>query len=244
MLLKYLNRCYDTLCSQTFQDWEAIFVDDGSIDETPKILDEFAAADSRVVVIHKKNAGVSSARNDGIKRAHGAYIHFMDVDDVLDANYYEYLLDCADDADIVCSGFFSNSKYAVNLLYKKQRELKTLFGKLFWSQALIRSFVWRYLFKTEFIKQNKLFFDTNLISQEDAVFVLQALLISKQIVIVPDVNYHYMFNENSALNKKDKKHREKLKLQYKFGKKYRQQYAIKNHVAILWYLRKLIKIFF
>lgn len=241
---KYLTRCYDTLCSQTFQDWEAIFVDDGSTDESPKILDEIASHDSRVVVIHKKNAGVSSARNEGIKRAHGAYIHFMDVDDVLDANYYEYLLNCADDADIVCSGFFSNSKYAVNLLYKKQRELKTLFGKLFWSQALIRSFVWRYLFKTEFIKQNKLSFDTNLISQEDAVFVLQAFAVPNRFIIVPNVNYHYLFNADSALNKKDRAHHDKLKIQYKIGKNFKRKYVHDNHVSFLWWFRKVIKWFF
>jgi len=241
---KYLPRCLDSLRGQSFQNWNAICIDDGCSDNSGAILDEYAARDKRFVVIHKKNAGVSAARNDGIKKADGDFIHFMDADDIIDSDYYEKMIEFIGDADIVCSGYVSDSKYSADLVYKKRHVLKTLFGKLFWTQALIKSFVWRYLFKTEFIKQNKLFFDTNLISQEDAVFVLQALLISKQIVIVPDVNYHYMFNENSALNKKDKKHREKLKLQYKFGKKYRQQYAIKNHVAILWYLRKLIKIFF
>ena len=147
---KYLSRCLDSLRKQTFKNWQAIFIDDGSSDNSGVILDKFVATDNRVVVIHKKNGGVSAARNDGIKKANGKYIHFMDVDDEIDADYYETMLNNALDADIVCSGFISNSKYSADLIYKKQHVMKTLFGKLFWSQALIKSFVWRYLFKTDF----------------------------------------------------------------------------------------------
>jgi CDP-glycerol glycerophosphotransferase len=150
----------------------------------------------------------------------------------------------SDNADIVCSGFVSNTKYSDNLTYNKKHILTTLLGKLFWTQALQKSFVWRYLFKTEFIKKNKLHFDINLISQEDAVFVLQSFVVANKVIIVPNVNYHYMFNENSALNKKDTKHREKLKQQYKIGKEYRKKYAKENNVFILWRMRKLLKIFF
>ena len=241
---KYLPMCLDSLLKQTFKNWIAICIDDGSTDETATILDHYANKDKRFFVIHKKNAGVSAARNDGIKKADGEYIHFMDADDVLDNNYYEEMLKVSSGADIVCSGFVSNSKHSANLVYKKHRILNTLFGKLFWSQALIKSFVWRYLFKTDFIKKHKLGFDTKLMSQEDAIFVLQSMRVANQVIIVPNVNYHYLFNEDSALNKKDKKHHDKLKKQYKIGKEYRKNYAKKNHVAFLWYFRKLIKIFF
>ena len=240
---KFLSRCLDTLQQQTFTDFQVIFVDDGSTDESPKILDLFAAQDNRVLVIHKKNAGVSAARNDGINHAIGTYIHFMDVDDVLDEHYYEYMLNNAKNADVVCSGFVSNSKYSADLVYKKSHVLTTLFGKLFWSQALIKSFVWRYLFKTEFIKNNNLRFDTNLISQEDAIFVLQSFVVANKLVVVPNVNYHYLFNENSALNKKTPEHRAKLKQQYKIGKNFKRQYVAQNHVAFLWWFRKIIKWF-
>ena len=241
---KYLARCWLSLKNQTFKDWQAIFVDDGSVDKTARILDKYLAKDKRVVVIHKKNMGVSAARNDGIKKAKGDYIHFMDVDDEIDADYYEKMIKFANNIDIVCSGFVSNSKYSSNLMYEKQRVLKTLFGKLFWSQALIKSFVWRYLFKTDFLRKNKLRFDTALISQEDAVFVLNALAVSGELVIVPNTNYHYLFNSDSALNKKTKEHREKLKKQYKIGKAFRKQYAKNNNVMLLWNFRKIIKLFF
>ena len=241
---KYLSRCLDSVLAQTCRDWQVICIDDGSTDDTGIILDKYAKHDKRFIVVHKKNAGVSAARNDGIDLARGEYIHFMDADDVIDSNYYETMVSAGRGFDMICSGFVSNSKYSDNLQYAHGHNIKTLFGKLFWSQALLKSFVWRYLFRTEFIKKNKLYFDTNLISQEDAIFVLQSLLISGDMLIVPNVNYHYIFNNDSALNKKDKKHREKLKQQYKMGKAYRKQYARDNNVMFLWRFRKIIKLFF
>ena len=241
---KFLHRCLETLEHQTFSDWTAIFIDDGSMDDTGKILDGFAANDARITVIHKKNAGVSAARNDGIKYATGEYIHFMDVDDVIDADYYECMVKNAGRADIVCSGFVSNSKYSADLVYGRKHVVTGLFGKLFWTQALIKSFVWRYLFKTDFIKKNNLLFDTSLISQEDAVFVLSCFVDANKIVIVPNTNYHYLFNNNSALNNRDARHRAMLKQQYAFGKQFRKQYAKENNVMFLWRFRKIIKLFF
>lgn len=243
---KYLPRCLDSLLKQTFQDWVAICVDDGSTDDTAVVLDEYAARDKRFVVVHKKNAGVSAARNDGIKLAKSEYVHFMDADDILDNDYYAEIIKTAGqiDADIYGTGFVSNSKYSADLVYKKQHVMKTLFAKLFWSQALVKSFVWRYVFKTDFIKKNKLCFDTSLISQEDAIFVLDSFVVADKIVMVPNVNYHYIFNVNSALNKKDRAHHDKLKQQYKIGKQYKVQYVRKNKVMSLWRFRKLIKLFF
>lgn len=241
---KYLPDCLESLKKQTMKDWIAICIDDGSTDETPAILDKFAKKDKRFIVVHKKNAGVSAARNDGIKKANSEYTHFMDADDILDNDYYEKMLKASSNADMVCSGFVSNSKHSSNLTYKRQHVSSTLFGKLFWSQALIKSFVWRYLYKTDFIKKNKLKFDTSLISQEDAIFVLQSFALANKLVIVPNVNYHYVFHDTSALNIKDKKHHDKLKQQYKIGKQFRKHYAKDNDVILLWKFRKLIKLFF
>jgi len=241
---RFLPRCLESLQKQTFADWQAVLIDDGSVDDTGIIADKFAKSDNRITVVHKKNAGVSAARNDGIKLVNGQYIHFMDADDVIDKDYYEQMLKYANDADMICSGFVSNNKRFPDLRYKKMHVLKTLFGKLFWTQALLQSFVWRYLFKTDFIKKNDLIFDTNMISQEDAIFVLKAIRVSDKISIVPNVNYHYMFNEDSALNKPDKKHHEKLKKQYKIGKQFRKNFVRQNNVVMLWYLRKIIKLFF
>ncbi len=242
---KYLRRCLDSVKNQTFKDWNAICIDDGSPDNSGKIADEYAACDKRFIVIHKKNAGVSAARNDGIKRATGKYIHFLDADDWIDSNYYEQMLRFADEtcADITCSGIISNTKYSSNIKYHRVHVLGGLRSKLFWTRAISDSFVWRYLFKTDFVKSNKLLFDTKLISQEDTLFVLNAIKLANWITITPDVYYHYMFNETSALNSRDIAHHTKMKKHYKIGRQYRKQYAIDNGVYSLWFFRKVIRFF-
>ena len=88
---KYIHKCIDSILAQTFTDFELILVDDGSPDNCGKICDEYAKEDSRIVVIHKDNGGVSDARNIGISRANGEYIGFVDSDDYIDKDMYKNL---------------------------------------------------------------------------------------------------------------------------------------------------------
>lgn len=83
-VVPYLRECLDSVLAQTFTDWEAICVDDGSTDGSGSILDEYAVCDRRFRVIHQTNAGVSVARNVGMLNAVGGYITFLDGDDVYD----------------------------------------------------------------------------------------------------------------------------------------------------------------
>ncbi len=87
----YLERCVESILSQTYGNLEIILVDDGSTDDCGKICDSYAKKDSRIVVIHKKNGGLSDARNAGIEIAKGEYITFVDSDDYVDTDYVEYL---------------------------------------------------------------------------------------------------------------------------------------------------------
>lgn len=89
---KYIHQCVDSILSQTFRDFELILVDDGSPDNCPAICDEYAAKDNRVRVIHKKNSGLSSARNAGLAISSGAFIVFVDSDDWLREDALEVLL--------------------------------------------------------------------------------------------------------------------------------------------------------
>ena len=88
----YLETCLDSLLSQTFQDWEAVCIDDGSSDESPAMLDRYAARDARFKVVHQKNGGVSNARNTGLKLARGTYIQMLDPDDWAEPDMTERLL--------------------------------------------------------------------------------------------------------------------------------------------------------
>lgn len=242
---KFLRRCLDSLLNQTFQKWQAICIDDGSPDSSGKILDEYAARDTRFVVIHKKNAGVSAARNDGIKSADGDFIHFLDADDWIDDDFYAHMIAVANDtnADMVVSGFVSDNKYTKPIIYNQVSVLRTMWQKMRGTFALTDSYVWRYLFRKNFIKKYKLKFDTNLIAQEDTIFVLNAIAMANLVAVVPYVKYHYMFNENSALNSRDVAHHARVKAQYKIGKKYRRDFAKKYNLMWLWRCRKIINHF-
>ena len=83
---QYLSRCLDSVISQNFNDMEIICINDGSKDASLRILEEYAGKDSRIVIIDKKNAGVSAARNDGIAAAKGEYLAFLDGDDFWEAD--------------------------------------------------------------------------------------------------------------------------------------------------------------
>ena len=80
---KYLRRCLDSVLHQTFTDWQAICVDDGSPDKSGEIAEEYASCDKRFVVVHKENGGLSDARNAGLPKATGEYIMYLDSDDFI-----------------------------------------------------------------------------------------------------------------------------------------------------------------
>lgn len=102
---QYLDDCLISIINQTYKNLEIILIDDGSTDKSGKICDEYAKKDSRIIVIHKENGGVSSARNAGLRIAKGAYIGFVDPDDWIAEDMYEVLYSNAKkyDADVsVC----------------------------------------------------------------------------------------------------------------------------------------------
>ncbi len=100
---KYLRRCLDSVLNQTFSDWEAICVNDGSPDNSPAILAEYAAKDERFKIVNKENGGLSDARNAGMKVAEGDFILFLDSDDFIHPQTMEisHFLATRDGSDIV-----------------------------------------------------------------------------------------------------------------------------------------------
>ena len=83
---KYLDRCIESVCDQTYKNLEIILVDDGSTDNCPKKCDNWAKKDKRIIVIHKINGGLSDARNAGLDVATGKYVYFLDGDDSIETN--------------------------------------------------------------------------------------------------------------------------------------------------------------
>lgn len=105
---KYLRQCIESIKMQTFENWELILVDDGSLDNSGSICDEYAQSDNRIKVVHKENGGVSTARNFGLAIAAGKYISFIDSDDYIVPKFFEIMLEklLTYKADIVRCGFY------------------------------------------------------------------------------------------------------------------------------------------
>jgi hypothetical protein len=89
---KYLKQCLDSIVDQTLEDLEIVLVDDGSVDSSGTICDEYAKKDTRIRVIHKENGGLSDARNAGLKYVTSPYVGFIDSDDYIDLDFYCGLL--------------------------------------------------------------------------------------------------------------------------------------------------------
>ena len=89
---QYLEQCIDSIINQSYKNLEIILVNDGSTDNSKNICDYYSEIDKRIKVVHKKNGGVSSARNTGIDIATGDYIAFVDSDDYLELNMYETMI--------------------------------------------------------------------------------------------------------------------------------------------------------
>ena len=142
---KYLERCVASLRSQTLRDVEIILVDDGSPDSCPEMCDALAEQDSRIRVIHKKNGGLSSARNAGLKVASGKYVGFVDSDDDVEPDMYEKMLSVieSENVDFVMSDYLripaSGSPYLKTLnlrpgRYDKAALREEIFPSLIWAR--------------------------------------------------------------------------------------------------------------
>ena len=104
---KYLRTCLDSIIAQSYQNWEAILVDDGSPDNCPAIIDEYASREARMRTVHRENGGQSAARNSGLRTVQGAYVAFLDSDDFWHPDHLKNMMEVSlkEDADIVQCSF-------------------------------------------------------------------------------------------------------------------------------------------
>jgi len=158
---QYIHRCVDSILAQTYKNLEIILVNDGSPDQCGEIADLYSEKDERVVVIHKKNGGLSDARNAGMHSATGEYTLFVDSDDWLDGNMIQTLVNIslAHEADIVQSAFYY--AYEDHLLYDNRYYSKNDSPTIISNQELmfelvknekIKNFAWGKLYKSSLIK--------------------------------------------------------------------------------------------
>ena len=193
---KYLRKCIESILTQTCPDIELILIDDGSVDDCPKICDEYALQDDRATVIHKPNGGPSAARNDGIKAASGEFILFVDSDDYIEPNAVEKLFKKAkeDNLDILLGAFVFNDNL-VRIRYQKEEEYSRIWKSeeflLYKLQQGFRSMViWTGLYRRMFIIENSIFFKVGVV-HEDELWLPSLYLSSGRLGLIKFPFYHY-----------------------------------------------------
>lgn len=200
---KFIRRCLDSLKKQTFRNFEVLLIDDGSIDESGRICDEYAENDERFFVIHKKNGGVSSARQTGLDYARGEFVIHADPDDWVEPTMLEDLITNAREnhSDIVICDFFLETKNKTSYIVQKPTSLdhEQFFSDLMGS---LHGCCWNKLVKREKFLKHNISFPKEMVMCEDSFVNLRLAQNPIKISYLPKALYHYdrIVNENSAVN--------------------------------------------
>jgi glycosyltransferase involved in cell wall biosynthesis len=196
---KYLNRCVDSIVNQTYSNIEIILVDDGSKDKSGEICDKYAMKDQRIKVFHKKNGGLSDARNYGLKEATGDYISFVDSDDWLETDIYEKCMNSNKkyDADIINFAMqinHSDGKY-YNQIIKEETLLCGNEGLIY-----LNSFRNLDISACNKIFKSSLFNDIEFPYGklcEDCYIMFKIFHKAEKVLITPYLGYHYFKRKGS-----------------------------------------------
>ena len=204
---QYLRQCIDSIINQTYRNLEIILVDDGSTDGSADICDEYAEKDDRIIVIHKENGGLVSARKAGVNRCTGQYTAYVDGDDWISLEYINTLISFDDSrkADMMVCNYIREGKkqttgdsYFKSGYYERQALEERVFPKMLYSEGFYEFGISQYphkIFKTELLKkyQNKI--PDGISLGEDVALTFPMLLECQSIIIYNEPLYHYRFNE-------------------------------------------------
>lgn len=194
----YLVECLDSVLSQTMRDIQIICIDDGSTDRSPEILDEYAAKDSRIIVLHKTNGGLSSARNAAYPLIRGKYTLFVDSDDYIESTLCEktFVVAEREQADMTFFLYQSTPQTTAGAGYVPPFELFLRdhdFSEMDFKTLLSHMMACMKLWNTSFLRDNRIQFPEG-ICFEDIVAHWQALLSKPRMAVVPEKLYWYRYN--------------------------------------------------
>lgn len=204
---QYIQKCINSVLSQTYNNIQIILIDDGSTDNTNEVILKLLENTENVVYIRNKNFGVSNARNTGIKNATGEYIMFLDSDDYISKDMIKnmYRLMLGYDSDLVKCNI--KKEYIEEQVTKNEKPIyskvkylsredfaKTIYKKILSTETMNSSCC--SLFKTNIIKDNNLFFKEDIYNGEDAIFFMDYIDNCKSMVYTPALYYHYIIKNN------------------------------------------------
>lgn len=200
---KFLNECLNSILNQTFQSYEVIAINDGSLDNSVSILMEFQEKYENLIVIDKENEGVSATRNLGIKKAKGEYILFIDSDDYIELNMLEkmYQQVIAHRAEIVTAKIaiedeMGNWRSLIKYDYNEDKSINSNESlKLLWA-GVISGHVCNKLIKKDLFLLNNIEFPVGLLYEDTPIIIKLFTCIQRQAFVNKEL-YHYVQRENS-----------------------------------------------
>lgn len=202
---KYIRACVESILQQTFTDFELILVDDGSPDESGKIIDELAEKDSRIRVFHQQNAGPGAARNLGLENAKGDFINFVDADDCLEQAFLESYQKVNAAYECVFQGYtkLSDAGKCERVYCAKASTKSNSFEDICITllESELLGYMWLKQFRRSIIEEYHIRFDNNIKYREDFLFTIQYLSFCRKVCITEDAGYLYRVdNPNSLLH--------------------------------------------
>lgn len=198
---KYLANCLESLINQTYQDIELICINDGSTDQSPKILEQYAQKDPRIIMINQENKGISCARNTGLEKATGEYITFVDSDDALSTHFVEVMLRLVEDnkadlAECACYKVKDPCSPYPQIQNEKSLLVTDPFKYMLNKKPLgIKYMAWGRLYKAKLIKNRK-FIEG--IYFEDYPWTISLMLQKPKVVLTNLKLYYYTMNQTSV----------------------------------------------
>lgn len=202
----YLEECVNSVLNQTYHNYEIILIDDGSTDGSETICDNFFKTNLNIKVIHKKNEGPAIARNIGLKEAKGNYIIFLDSDDILINNAIEKCnnLILKDDSDVFLGQnfkiLFPGGTMENRVTNTKISEVDTdILVNIIKHSPQSITYVWKNIYKTDFIKKNKIYFMPNVLCGEDIDWNTEILLKAKKVKFFDFYTHIYRGNRKGSI---------------------------------------------
>lgn len=207
----YLRKCLDSVVNQTLRNVEIIFIDDGSTDGSSEICKEYASKDNRIIYYKKENEGLAAARQDGIERAHGEYVGFVDSDDWLELNMYERMFSVAEEnnADVVfCNCYFNDSEtdkiYLQPGVYDRERIEKEILPRTLagisekGSNSVIRWSNCLRIYRVDLIKANHIAFGRRFRRSQDLQLTFETTLCANKYVSINDEPLYHNRTQGNA----------------------------------------------
>jgi glycosyltransferase involved in cell wall biosynthesis len=204
---KFIAECIQSLLIQTLKECEFIFVNDGSLDRSGEIIEEYQKSDGRILLFNQENQGVSTARNNGLDVAVGQYIGFVDADDFIEKDMYEKLYNTAleNDADIVISNYESELE-GQKFITKYPFTVGVVLKKDYIKQKVLPYFIEKddlntacnKIYREKLIKNNNIKFPANVSLGEDGMFNICSFSHATTIKYIDYTGYHYREVKGSA----------------------------------------------